>query len=146
MDSQVDINSCTNECTHSKQGVKMRWLGHKQTAILCIRSGPDLGSQVHIITCTDACTHSKQSEGTNEVTGTQTQWTEMRWLGHKHTGIQRHPGFHETMHRECYTHQQAGRQKFMYWYMYTFETRCQDHNQGDWDTNTVTHRGTQLSM
>ena len=45
-------------------------------------------SQVDINSCTDACTHSKQGVG-----------TEMRYLGHKHTAIQGHPGFHQTVHR-----------------------------------------------
>ena len=47
-----------------------------------------MGIYVDINTCTDACTHSNQAVG-----------TKMRWLGHKHTDIQGHPGFHQTMHR-----------------------------------------------
>ena len=77
-----------------------------------------MASQVDINTCTDAYTHSTQGVG-----------TEMRQLGQAHS-------FHETMHRECYTHQQAGRQKFMYWYMYTFETSCGNRNGV---TGTQTH-------
>ena len=55
---------------------------------LCIVGGAVMRSQVDINTCTDACTHSKQGVG-----------TEMRWLGHKDNSIQRHPGFHQSMHR-----------------------------------------------
>ena len=98
MDSQVDINSCTNACTCSKQGVGTQMMitgkqTNSHTGIptvsikLCIGGGADMGSQVDINACNNACTHSKQGVA-----------TQIRWLGHKHTGIQRHPGFHQTMH------------------------------------------------
>ena len=119
MGSQVHINACTDDCTHSKQGVGTKlgdWdtntLAYRDTQVsikLCIQGGADMGSQDDLNSCTDACTHSKQVVG-----------TEMRWPGHIHTDIQGYPGFHQTMHRECYTHQQAGRYKFIYWCMYTF--------------------------
>ena len=61
-----------------------------------------MGSQVDINTCTDACTHSKQGVG-----------TEMRYLGYKHTAIQGHPGFHQTMHSSWTRHGHSGGHKFM---------------------------------
>ena len=82
MGCKVDINSCTDACTHSKQGVatEMRWLGHKHTPYrgtqvfikLCIWGGPDVDSQVDIKSCTHACTHSKQDGTTSRVTGKHT--------------------------------------------------------------------------
>ena len=62
-----------------------------------------MGSHMDINTCTDACTHYKQDVG-----------TEMRLLGHKHTDIQGHPCFHQTMHRGWSRHGQSGGHKFMY--------------------------------
>ena len=47
-----------------------------------------LGSQVDINSCTGAWKYSKQDVG-----------TQAGLLGHKHTDIQGHPGFHQTMHR-----------------------------------------------
>ena len=70
MGSHVAINTCTDACTHYKQGVgtEMRLLGHKHTDIQghpgfhqsMHRGGADLGSQVEINSCTDTCTHSKE--------------------------------------------------------------------------------------
>ena len=85
MGSQVDINSCSDACTHSKQVVEPQAgrLGHTHTVThrgtqvsmkLCIGVEPDMASQVDINTCTDAYTHSKQGVG-----------TEMRQLGHAHS-------------------------------------------------------------
>ena len=133
------------------------YTGTQVTIKLCMQGGADMGSQDDLNSCTDACTHSKQGVGTEM----QDDWDI------KHSAIQGHPGFHKTMHRECYTHQQAGRQKFMYWYMYTFETKLWEqfpgaHNYmywcmytfqtkwgnkwGDWDTNTLLYRDTQVSI
>ena len=50
-----------------------------------------MGCKVDINSCTDACTHSKQGVA-----------TEMRWLRIKHTAIQGHPVFHQTM--QCVVH------------------------------------------
>ena len=96
--SQVDINSCTDACTHSKQGLgpEIRWLRHKHTAIqgcqsfhqTMQRGGPDISSQVDINSCTDACTHSEQGVG-----------TKLRWLGHTCSDTQGYPTFHVTIHR-----------------------------------------------
>ena len=85
---------------------------------LCKGCGADMDSQVDINSCTDACTCSKQGVG-----------TEMRWLGHKHTAIQGHSTWHQSMHRGCTRWGQSGGHKFMYWCMYTFETRCGKRNE-----------------
>ena len=61
-----------------------------------------MGSKVDINTCADAWTQSKQGVG-----------TEMRYLGYKHTAIQGHPGFHQTMHRSWTRHGQSDGHKFM---------------------------------
>ena len=47
-----------------------------------------MGSQVDINSCTGAWKYSKQDVG-----------TQAGLLGHKHTDIQGHPSFHQTMHR-----------------------------------------------
>ena len=84
-------------------------MGSPVSMELSIGGLANMGSQVDINTCTDACTHSKQGV-----------WTEIKWLGHKHTAIQGHPGFHQTMHRGCSRQRQSGGHKFMYWCKYTF--------------------------
>ena len=98
MGSKVDINTCADACTHSKQGVgtEIRWLGHKHTTIhgcqssikLCIRGVPHISSQVDINSCTDQCTHSKQGVG-----------PQPGWMGHRQSDTQEHPTFHVTIHR-----------------------------------------------
>ena len=84
MDSQVDINSCTDACTHSNQGV---WpdagrLGHTHSdtqghpgfCVNILRGWANMGSQMVINTCPDAYTHSKQGVGTQAGwPGTHTQ-------------------------------------------------------------------------
>ena len=71
-----------------------------------------MGRHVDINTCTDAYTHSKQSVG-----------TEMRLLGHKHTDMEGHPGFHQTMHRGWNRHGQSGGHKVI-------TDACTHSNQG----------------
>ena len=92
MQCKVAINTCTDACTHSNQGMgtEMRWLGHQHQVAnkLCIRGGPYMGSQVNINSCTDACMHSKQ--GMEPQAG---------WLGHTHSDTQEHPTFLVTIHR-----------------------------------------------
>ena len=73
MGSQLDIHSCIDACTHSKQGVgtKIRCLGHTcsdtqghPTFHVTIHRGwTRHGCKVDINSCTDACTHSKQGVG-----------------------------------------------------------------------------------
>ena len=70
MGSQVDKNSCTDACTHSKKGVGPQagdWdtctvtnRGTQVSIKLCIGAEPNMGSQMDINSCTNACTHSKQ--------------------------------------------------------------------------------------
>ena len=98
MGCKVDINSCTDVCTHSKQGVatEMRWLGHKHTAIqghpgfhqTMERGGPDISSQVDINSYVDACTHCKQGVG-----------PQPGWMGHRQIDTQRHPTLQLPIHR-----------------------------------------------
>ena len=58
MGIHVDINTCTDACTHSKQevGTEMRGLQHQTMH----RGGADMESQMDINSCTDAWKHSKQ--------------------------------------------------------------------------------------
>ena len=70
MGSHIDINTCTDACTHSKQGGEQKkgnWdtntLTYRGTQVsikLCIVGGVARSSHVDINSCTDACTHSKQ--------------------------------------------------------------------------------------
>ena len=90
MGSWVDINTCTDAWTHSKQGMgtEMRWLGNIHCAIqgthvsikLCIGIWGDIGIHFNINTCTCAYTHSNQGVG---------------WLQHTHTVP--HRGTHFSM-------------------------------------------------
>ena len=64
MENPVGINTCTDACTHSLQGVgtEMRWLQYKHTATLVsllLSKGVwgDIGSQMDMYTCTNAYTH-----------------------------------------------------------------------------------------
>ena len=79
---------------------------------------------------TDACTHSKQGVG-----------SEMSWLGHKHTAMQGHSTWHQSMHRGCTRWGHSGVHKYMYWCMYTFETRCGNRNVVTGTSNTLIYRG-----
>ena len=142
--SKVDINWCTDACTHSKQGVatEMRWLGHKHTAIqghpgfhqTMHRGWTRYGKSDSINSCTDACTHSKKGVG-----------PQVGWLGHMHSDKEWHPGFHQTMHRaepnmgsqmdinsstDACTHSKQGVRTEMRWQA----------------TNTLPYRGTQISI
>ena len=55
---------------------------------LCTGGGADMGSHVDMYTCTDACVHSNQG-----------MCPEVGWLWQPHNAAQRHPCFHQTMHR-----------------------------------------------
>ena len=66
MGSWMDINTCTDACTHSKEGVD------------------DVVSKVDMHTHTDTCTHSTQSVG-----------PEKRYLAYACGATQGHPCLHE---------------------------------------------------
>ena len=73
MGSLVDMCTCTDACTHSKQGMgtEVGWLRHNHSAtqghqgfhITIQRGEADMVSLVDMYTCTDACTHFNQGMG-----------------------------------------------------------------------------------
>ena len=71
--------------------------------------GADMESQWDINSCTDAWTHC------NQVVGPQVEWLE-----HAPSTTQKNPSFHISMVMGWTTHEESGREKYIYWCMYTF--------------------------
>ena len=67
-----------------------------------------MDSQVDINSCTDAWKYSKQGVR-----------AEMRLLGHKHTNIQGHAGFHVITYRSLRFYRESSDSKYVYWCMFT---------------------------
>ena len=90
MGSPVDINSCTDACTHSNQGMcpEVGWLwqphnapqGHPCFHQTMHGGGGNKGSQVDINSCTDAFTHSNQGVWPQPIGGGSSNWMWDLWL------------------------------------------------------------------
>ena len=113
---RMDLNACTDACTHSKQdsgntsrvtGTHTQWqIGGTQVSMkLCIGNATHISRQGDKNSCTDTCTHSKQGAG-----------PQPGWLGHTHTVKYRgtQVSMKLCMGEGSDMHSQVGH-KFMYW-------------------------------
>ena len=145
MGSQVDMYICTDACANSNQGKGTEvgslrhnhspTQGHPGFHITIQRGEADIVSQVDMYICTDACTHFNQGVG-----------PQVGWLGHTHTYC------HIEAPRFPYNYSKGWNGHYKQVDIYTCTDalhtliKVWDHKQGDWDTHTVTHTRTHVSM
>ena len=96
--------------------------------------GADMESKWDINSCTDARTYY------NQVVGPQVEWLE-----HAHSVTQKNPSFHVSMLMEWSRHGESGREKYIYWCMYTFWPRSGNRS-GMTAKHTLPHSDIHVSM